>query len=61
MAKFILEIDLGNDAMCLSSDISKALLYVSQRIPVMHDGILKMDRQTIRDEYGNTVGFYEVP
>lgn len=60
MPQFRLIIDLGNDAMCLSSDIAEALIQTSKHIPVMYDGVMEMDRHNILDRNGNIVGHYEV-
>ena len=53
MEKFKCEIELGNDAMQSNEQIARALLDVA-------DALLSTDIGNIRDENGNTVGFWEV-
>lgn len=54
--KFVLEIDLGNDAMRLPQHIVSAVLAVVKQIPhvIMSKGV----STKIKDENGNTVGFW---
>lgn len=56
MARFILEIELGNDAMRLDSDIAECIRDVATRVE--RYGV--KPRNEIRDINGNTVGHYEV-
>jgi hypothetical protein len=56
--KFLLEIDLGNEAMCNDDHIARALADVSER--VQYDGIFYKAPHVIRDANGNLVGKYEV-
>ena len=56
MPKFILEIELGNDAMASSDDIGFALLDTGRKIRVSG----KCDIGKVRDINGNIVGHYEV-
>lgn len=57
--KFLLEINLGNDAMRSDDDITDALWSVRERI--YYDGIvLHKIRKNILDRNGNIVGHYEV-
>ncbi len=58
MPKFILEIDLGNDAMRCNSDVAGALSKVSK--DVVEIGIGMYGGHPIRDINGNVVGKYEV-
>ena len=60
MPKFVLEINLGNDAMYTSSDIAEKLEEIAKSIPVMHGDSFEMPAQKIRDNYGNLVGLYGV-
>lgn len=55
MAKFILEIELGNDLMSEACDVSDALTVIAMRI---EDGAFNIG--AITDGNGNTVGKYEV-
>ena len=59
--KFTLEIELGNEAMRDSHDVSEALLGLRTKFhgrPSYFDG--GNDEGTIYDENGNTVGKWEV-
>ena len=64
--KFILEIELGNDAMQTGEDIARALMDVAKDL--MNYGIggrsrypvSKIDGRKIMDENGNSVGKWEV-
>lgn len=57
--KFIVEIELGNDAMQTNRDVSKALRQVAKEVD--HQGAMfrKPTEFKIRDLNGNTVGRYE--
>jgi hypothetical protein len=58
MAKFLLEIETGNEGMSSEFDIARALNHVSKEIESV--GMLYHERYTIKDINGNTVGFYKV-
>ena len=62
MSQFILEIELGNDAMQNIHDVCGALLNTATRIELSDLEIddLKSGKYSIRDINGNTVGHYEV-
>lgn len=61
MPKFILEIEIENDAMETSRDISNALEDVSRKIRGDSLHYLKMmSPAKIRDIHGNIVGFFQV-
>jgi len=60
MAKFFLEIDLGNDAMKTPEDIGGALQRVGRMVEQTHDPKFGEWKNNIRDINGNKVGFYEV-
>lgn len=60
MPQFILKINLGNDAMYTSGDIAKKLEEIAMSIPVMHGDEFVIPRQRLRDDNGNSVGYYEV-
>jgi hypothetical protein len=55
--KFVLEIDIGNDATLLPTHIASLLLDVVKRIPhvIMSKGITTK----IKDVNGNTIGKWE--
>lgn len=55
MPRFILEIELGNEAMKTSDDVVSALLHTAKSIDQTFDMTGK-----IHDDNGNTVGHYEV-
>jgi hypothetical protein len=60
MSKFTLEIDLGNDAMCLASQLANALQKVSYRI--MNAGY-DLEEEYVRgilDDNGNSVGSWKI-
>ena len=62
MPRFILEIELGNDAMQTGYDVMCALSVVA-RNGLYRDEILSAkttEGNKIRDRNGNTVGHYEV-
>lgn len=52
--KFVLEIDLGNDAMNLATHVAEAVAAVVRQIP--HVIPLKGGSVKIRDVNGNTIG-----
>jgi hypothetical protein len=54
--KFVLEIEIGNDAMSLPQHIVTALAAVIKQIPnvIMSKGITTK----IKDENGNSIGFW---
>ncbi len=52
--KFILEIDLGNDAMQLPAHVAEAVANAAKQIP--HVIPIKGGSVKIRDANGNTVG-----
>lgn len=61
MPRFILEIELGNDAMCTGFDVTNALSRIVKTI----EGYSLVELTSrgitpIRDINGNTVGHYEV-
>jgi len=56
MSKFILEIDLGNEAMQTRGDIAGALERASMMVRCGNYPL----GATIRDDNGNVVGKYEV-
>lgn len=58
MAKFLLEIETGNDGMSSEFDIAHALKRVSSEIESV--GMLYREKYTIKDINGNTVGSYQV-
>ena len=60
MPKFILEITLGNAAMCFPADIARALKFTAN--VVHHEGIGECTGfpKNIRDINGNVIGKYEV-
>jgi len=58
MPKFILEIDLGNEAMRSDDDIARTLHEIADLIH--YDGIHYKPAKQIRDTNGNVVGKYEV-
>jgi len=60
MPKFILEIELGNDAMKSDLDIAIALRDCAERIE--YDGIMirPETRKNVVNINGNKVGYYEV-
>lgn len=58
MPRFILEIEMGNDAMVNEHDIAGALTSISNELIAM--GLLYHETYNIRDINGNTVGHYEV-
>jgi hypothetical protein len=60
MSKFILEIELGNDAMRSGYDIAEALGRVSTRIYNTGLNPTKPSIGDVRDINGNVVGKYEV-
>ena len=62
MAKFILAIELGNEAMKGPEDISEALKRVAHVIgyPTMDMYYLETTIGSIRDKNGNNCGRYEV-
>lgn len=53
-AKFILEIELGNDAMKLPAHVAEAVAAAVKQIP--HVAPIKGGTVKIRDANGNTVG-----
>jgi hypothetical protein len=57
MAQFVLKINLGNDAMTRNLDVGVAIMQVGDM--VIHEGCGEGEH-AIRDNNGNTVGFYEV-
>jgi hypothetical protein len=56
MPRFILEIELGNDAMRSDSDIAECIRDVATRV----ERFRVEPKNEIRDINGNTVGHYEV-
>ena len=56
MTRFILEINLGNDAMQAPGDIATALHQTGKHI----QSTWKMDLGKVHDINGNVVGHYEV-
>lgn len=63
MAKFKLEIETGNDAMCTASDLSEALQRVAKRIKEADYDVVDLDSSISRgvlDLNGNTVGFWNI-
>ena len=58
MPRFILEIELGNDAMRSPVHIRDALMAIADKI--RYDDQLDDLTQNIRDYNGNVVGHYEV-
>jgi hypothetical protein len=54
MTQFILEINLGNDAMQTSDDIGEMLIHYGKKIRATG----KYDIGTMHDQNGNTVGQY---
>ena len=61
MTRFILEINLGNEAMQAPGDIATALKNVAHVVNYSSDmHILNTTIGTIRDINGNVVGHYEV-
>ena len=57
--KFLLEIELGNDAMQMGADVAEALRHVANKMDG-HYIIAKEGCLTIRDLNGNRVGEYKV-
>jgi hypothetical protein len=57
--RFILSIDLGNDAMSTDADIADALNEVIDRLD-RHHGDVENIQGSIKDIDGNTVGSYKV-
>ena len=57
MVKFVLEITLGNDGMKTVMDIGLTLRDIGIHIA---DSGSSIDYTDIRDDNGNTVGYYEV-
>ncbi len=60
MAKFTLEIELGNDAMNSASDIAGALIKVAKRIEMNNYSVESSIVRGIMDENGNSVGSWEI-
>lgn len=66
MPRFILKIDLGNDAMRTDDDIVYALREAAQDIEKVFDlfttdGVqMPPNHYPVRDRNGNKVGYYEV-
>lgn len=56
MSKFVLEINLGNDAMIGADDIGYALIFTGRQI----QSTGKTDIGKVRDTNGNIVGYYKV-
>lgn len=55
--RFILTLDLGNDAMRFWSDISRALRQVADHVDSgSEEDVLSGDSNSIRDANGNRVG-----
>lgn len=54
--KFILEIEIGNDAMQTYVNIAEALANVAQKLKYDFMAPVRSDWYTIRDINGNTVG-----
>jgi hypothetical protein len=55
--KFVLEIDIGNDATLLPTHIAALLLDVTKKVP--HVIMMKGTTTKIKDVNGNTVGKWE--
>lgn len=60
MRKFILEIDLGNDAMDNSADVAKALKDISERLERAEYDFAQYLVRGISDVNGNYVGSWRV-
>lgn len=52
--KFVLEIELGNDAMKLPAHVAEAVAAIAKQVP--HVAPLKGGTVKIKDANGNTVG-----
>jgi len=60
MPRFVLSIDLGNDAMCTGSDIADRLRTIADEIQDNGDMQQYHPVYRISDINGNKVGHYEV-
>lgn len=60
MSKFILEIELGNDAMRVNADVVSALRRVANRIEMNEYSMEEDIVRGIVDANGNTVGEFRV-
>lgn len=56
--KFVLEIELGNDAMRTRQHIAEALKKVASKLTTFPTGQIREDEQSLRDVNGNRVGFF---
>jgi hypothetical protein len=59
LGKFVLEIELGNDAMQTGSDIASAIRRVADHVEEMGTAVVAF-KETIRDLNGNSVGYFKV-
>jgi hypothetical protein len=62
MARFVLVINLGNDAMQSDSDVARALEHVARRLRKLGPGgaLETGDAAPIRDDNGNRIGSWHV-
>ena len=55
-SKFVIEIELGNEAMRLPTHVTEAITAVAKQVP--HVAMIKGGSVKILDKNGNTVGFW---
>lgn len=61
--KFVLELEIGNDAMITSGDIARALAKVGKAIVAEYGqkrSLRPVHSRTVRDDNGNTVGGWNI-
>lgn len=61
--KFVLEIEIGNEAMRDWVDISQALIGMARKFEMRHNADVELgqwDTSAVRDSNGNTVGQWEI-